>query len=224
MKKKILALSLFATSVVFNSSASYALVMINEFLADPAGGLAGDANADGIRSSSEDEFIELLNPGTATENLSGGSLWDNSAIRHSFANATFLLPDERLVVFGGGNPANIPGKVAIASTGGLSLNNTSDQIFLKNAAGQVIDFISFGAEGNQDQSLTRFPEGAGPFRLHRDVSSSQLLFSPGRSVNPEPPHTALPSTPEPATFVLLAAGLAALPLAQKISMKKARIQ
>ncbi|HET9787350.1 MAG TPA: hypothetical protein VFP47_09455, partial [Pyrinomonadaceae bacterium] len=34
-------------------------ILINEFLADPAEGLAGDANRDGVRDSSHDEFVEL---------------------------------------------------------------------------------------------------------------------------------------------------------------------
>ena len=37
-------------------------VLINEVLADPPDGLAGDANHDGVRSSAEDEFVELVAP------------------------------------------------------------------------------------------------------------------------------------------------------------------
>ena len=39
-------------------------VLINEFLADPPDGLAGDANRDGVRDSGDDEFIELVNTTT----------------------------------------------------------------------------------------------------------------------------------------------------------------
>src|SRR5689334_24052827 len=50
-----------------------ASIVINEYLADPAGSgpgdLAGDANGDGVRDSSADEFVEIVNAGTAPVNI-----------------------------------------------------------------------------------------------------------------------------------------------------------
>src|SRR5207253_643028 len=36
-------------------------VIINEVLADPPDGIAGDANHDGVRDGTDDEFVELVN-------------------------------------------------------------------------------------------------------------------------------------------------------------------
>ena len=53
-------------------------IMINEILADPpgsaAGDLQGDANHDGVRSSSDDEFVELANSTTHDIDMSGYQL------------------------------------------------------------------------------------------------------------------------------------------------------
>ncbi len=72
------------------------------------------------------------------------------------------------MIFGGGNPQGFFNAVK-ASTGLLSLINTSDSVFLRNAAGTVVGSVQYGNEANQDQSLTRFPEG-GAFQLHGSIS------------------------------------------------------
>ena len=48
--------------------------VINEFLADPASGSAGDANGDGTRSFSEDEFVEIVNDTGSDVDISGLTL------------------------------------------------------------------------------------------------------------------------------------------------------
>src|SRR4051794_31368354 len=40
-------------------------LIINEYMASPPAGIAGDANGDGTRSATQDEFIELVNSDTA---------------------------------------------------------------------------------------------------------------------------------------------------------------
>src|SRR5215213_966671 len=52
-------------------------VGINEFLADPPDGLAGDANGDGTRSASQDEFIEIINRTSAPVDIGGFTLSDS---------------------------------------------------------------------------------------------------------------------------------------------------
>lgn len=187
---------------------SQAAVVINEFLADVPLGLAGDANRDGVRSASDDEFVELFNSGGLSQDLSLWSLWDASALRYLFSAGSMLGPSERFVIFGGGNPQGISGSVEIASTGGLSLNNTSDTIRLKDALGNVVDQILYGSEANQDQSLTRFPEGTGSFERHSVVSSAGLLFSPG--TDPEGRDAEIPPIPEPPLGFLFSGGIFAL--------------
>ncbi len=50
--------------------------VINEIHADPDGSLAGDANGDGTRSSSQDEFVEIVNRTGSDVDVSGWTLAD----------------------------------------------------------------------------------------------------------------------------------------------------
>ena len=81
---------------------------MNEILADPPPAEAGDANGDGVRSTSDDEFAEIINRSSQAVDLSGWSLHDFTGLRHLFAEGLVLAPGEFFVVFGGGAPANIP--------------------------------------------------------------------------------------------------------------------
>ena len=162
-----------------------AFIVLNEILADPPTGIAGDANGDGVGSSTDDEFIELLNYGSTDVDLSGWYLNDALKSRHVFHPGTVLLADQYWVVFGGGTPV-LPGvNYQLASTGTLSLNNTSEDVFLYNNRNQLIDHVSYGAEGGKNQSLARYPEGSGSeFVLHSTIPEAQgKLFSPGKSAD-----------------------------------------
>ena len=209
-KKSVLCCMGFLSAALLFPARAWALVVLNEFLADPPAGIAGDANRDGVRSSSQDEFVELLNIGEAGGDLSLWSLWDSIALRHAFPPGTELAPWGRLVIFGGGSPLGIPGFVTTASSGSLSLNNSGDEIVLKDSEGKVIDRAAFSSEADQDQSLARFPEGTGSFQPHRSVSSRGLLFSPGTDPQGESQRPA--ATPEPASGALLGVGLVAVRL------------
>jgi hypothetical protein len=163
-------------------------LVINEYLADPADGLAGDANGDGTRSSSADEFVELLNRSGEPFDISGYKLLDADAVRHVFAAGTIVPPFEAVVVFGGGTPTGPFGNAAEnrlvfkASTGGLSLNNGGDTITLQDGQGRIVQEIKFGAaEGGAGQSINRDPDGDGAtFTLHAIVAADgRRLFSPG---------------------------------------------
>ena len=108
---------------------SEAFIFINEILADPESGLAGDANNDGTRHSSADEFIEIRNSGINSVNLSGWEIADAVSTRHVFLQGTFLNPNAYIVVFGGGLP-NLQVDWQIASSGSLGLNNGGDIVSL----------------------------------------------------------------------------------------------
>ncbi len=155
------------------------LIVINEFLADPPPGSAGDANGDGVRNSSEDEFIELVNTGDSEVDLSNWSISDATRVRHTFPVGTRLAPEDVLLVFGGGNPQGGFGhaRVQTASSGSLSLNNNGDTISLLDASGRTTDSHSFGREGGKNQSLTRSPDIRGEFVLHEQNFGTP--FSPG---------------------------------------------
>jgi Lamin Tail Domain/IPT/TIG domain len=174
-------------------------LVINEYLADPPGSAAadliGDANGDGSRSSSQDEFIEIINRTSEPIDLSGFKLADADEVRHVFAKDTIVPPFEVLVVFGGGKPKGSFGNateehlVFTASTGGLSLNNGGDTIRLTDAQGRVIQEIIFGAaEGGANQAINRDPDGNGAtFARHAQVAhDNSRLFSPGTRATGEP--------------------------------------
>ncbi|MFQ5707058.1 MAG: lamin tail domain-containing protein [bacterium] len=159
-------------------------VVLNEILADPAPGLAGDANGDGVRSATDDEFVEIVNVGNSTVDLSGWKISDSVKDRFTFPSGTSLDPGEFVVVFGGGTPTGIPGQVFTVSSGNLSLNNGGDTVTLTDAAGVEQDAHTYGSEGGDDQSLTRDPDGTGPFVQHTNATGSAgALFSPGTTVD-----------------------------------------
>ncbi len=168
-------------------------LIINEYLADPPAGLAGDANGDGARSTSQDEFVEIINRADVPVDLSGYRLSDADEVRHLFAPGIVVPPGESVVVFGGGRPTGSFGNaqennlVFRASSGGLSLNNTGDRVKLETGEGRLVQEIVFGAEaGNANQSLNRDPDGGGAlFSLHALVGRGRL-FSPGAKADGEP--------------------------------------
>jgi hypothetical protein len=79
-------------------------VYIVEILADPPPGLAGDANGDGYRSGLEDEFVEIMNVGLRSVDISGWRIGDNDlslASMFAFPDSTVMSPGERIVLFWG---------------------------------------------------------------------------------------------------------------------------
>ncbi len=183
--------------------ASAKQLRINEVLADPAtsdsSDTVGDANCDGTREASQDEFVELVNTGSGDLDLSGATLSDSKKVRHTFADETTLKPGEALLVFGGGSPSfdgsstnteawcvTLPGSVSVvtASSGSLGLSNEGDSVIIALAGGDVLDQVDFGGastfDGAQDQSLVRSPELTGStFVLHSTVAGSIGAQSPG---------------------------------------------
>ena len=154
-------------------------LIINEVLADPPMDLAGDANGDGVRSFTDDEFVELVNVSAEALDLSGYTISDGVRIRFTFPAGTTLAAGSVAVIFGGGDV----GSFSVATTGtlfaadaGLALTNTGDSVILADADGNVVDQMTYGSEGGQDRSLTRAvdadPEAT--FIAHPDVA-----FSPG---------------------------------------------
>ncbi|MEP0549061.1 MAG: lamin tail domain-containing protein [Rhodothermales bacterium] len=161
-------------------------LVINEFLADPAGDLSGDANGDGVRDGSADEFVEILNPTDEPIDISGWTLSDAVGVRHTFAAGTVVEAQCGAVVFGGGSPSGDFGFTVVqtASAGFLGLNNGGDTVTLADAFGMTVAEVAFGAEGGSDQSLTRDPDVTGDFVQHSTATGSGgALFSPGTQVD-----------------------------------------
>ena len=153
-------------------------LVINEMLTDP-GPLDGDANGDGTISSSEDEFVEIINGELNAIDMSNYSLSDATSVRHIFPPGTILPSLQSIVVFGGGTPTGIPGIVQVASTGQLSLNNLGDEVILKDNLGTLITYYSYNQGGDRDQSLALKPDTR-HFKLHTEILSNPVPHCAGR--------------------------------------------
>ena len=160
-------------------------LLLNEIHADPAIGLAGDANQDGVRDAKEDEFLEFVNTSIFPIDISGFQLFDAAVLRHTIPVGTIIQAQQAFVVFGGGMPDGDYGTAIIqtASTGSLNLLNTGDQVVLKDTTGAVVYAYTYQSEGANNQSITRFPDLTKEFinTLHSTVGNFQL-YSPGKNV------------------------------------------
>ncbi|MCK5118614.1 MAG: lamin tail domain-containing protein, partial [Candidatus Latescibacteria bacterium] len=154
-------------------------IAINEVLCDPPLGDEGDANRDGVRSGSEDEFVELMNLESVSVDLSGWTLSDGASSPFAFPSGTQIAPGEHLVLFGGGAPTGFAGQVFTDDgTLGGGLSNSGDSVYLINPAGpDTIAALTYTGWGT-DQSYTRHPEGAGDFVPHTSLPG-RGRFSPG---------------------------------------------
>lgn len=176
-------------------------IVINEFLADPPDTLAGDANHDGVRSASGDEFVELVNTTANDIDISNyrilvrSSATSEDILRHSFPGGSVLPACTSLVVFGGGDPdrsnAAFGGsQILKASSGSLSLTNSGGAIILSDSTGLAVNFVPYGGStglnADTNQSLTRFPDLIGGFTAHQTASGGTRLFSPGTKVSGAP--------------------------------------
>ena len=164
-------------------------VIINEVLADPASGAAGDANGDGTRSSSEDEFVELANVSENPVDIGGWRLGDDEGVGFTFPEGYTMQPRSFVVVFGGGDVSGVTGwdpdplvtRVFSAdSTVGNGIANGGEIILLLSDDGAYDTWLAYGslvgtggppdaesyeiaievgAPANADNSITRFPDG-----------------------------------------------------------------
>jgi Lamin Tail Domain len=143
-----------------------AQVIINEILANEPG------------SDTAGEFIELVNVGGTAANIGGWTVSDGTAARHTFAAGTTLNPGKAIVVFGAAPaiPAGLGNAVA-ASSGGLSLNNSSDTVTLRDGGGVVKNSFAYTSAlaGTDGVSMNRNPDGTatGTFVLHTIISSAR---------------------------------------------------
>ena len=211
MKIKLAAFFVILFLTFLFTQSVHATILITEILADPP----GDVNNDGVISSSQDEFMEILNTSDAEINLTGWSIRDAIGERHAFIANTILSPYAFFVVFGGGAPNLTDIDWQTASTGALGLNNSGDTITLRDFSGEIINSVTYGSEGNNNQSLTRFPEGANSeFVLHSSIPEAQgRLYSPGTTIDGQ---RVLSSTvPEATTFLYIALGWSMLILKRR---------
>lgn len=162
-------------------------VIFNEVHAAPASDISGDANHDGARSASEDEFVELVNVTDEVIDMGGWKLYSGSdVLRHVFLPGTKLEPRKALVVFGGGIPLGFFGgsKFQLASESGLGLTDNGTALVLRNVSGELQSSFTYGTDGNIKQSLTRSPDITGYYVPHAQAENANgVLFSPGIKAN-----------------------------------------
>ncbi|MEO1185493.1 MAG: lamin tail domain-containing protein, partial [Cyanobacteria bacterium J06636_27] len=178
-----------------SSNTNTSNIIINEILADPASGNEGDANGDGTRDGSQDEFIELINNSDSAIDISGWTLSDASGVKHTFAAETIVPAKGVIVIFGGGTPTGNFGDAIVqtASSRSLSLNNDGDTVTLNDGTNDIATY-TYNAEGGNNQSITRDPDLTGSFVLHSQATNSNgALFSPGTKLDTTTP----PPTPTP---------------------------
>jgi len=181
-------------------------ILINEVLSDPPGAAPtdsiGDANHDGVRSSSDDEFVELVNATSHDIDISGYQLLArssgaaNDTVRHTFAAGTIVAAGTAVVIFGGGAPNPLDqvfggALILKASTGGLSLSNTGGIVTLRDSSGAIANIFEYGGatglSGGANQSLTRSPDITGTFTGHGPATGAGgRVFSPGTRVDGTP--------------------------------------
>ena len=156
-------------------------LIINEVLADPPEGLAGDANRDGQYDPYEDEFIELYNIGPVPISLAGWRLGDAGALSgyFRFPDDAIIEPGSYVVLFGGGNPTDFIIPVYTDDgTIGNGLTDTGESIHLIDDYGHEIAFVSH-ATWPDDQSLVRIAPDSSTYVPHKTVAPTKAPFSPG---------------------------------------------
>ncbi len=169
-------------------------LVLNEILADPPSGHAGELNAGGTRRRREEQFIEILNTGDQPLCLTG---WRLSSAGpgggHLFPIGSTLAPGKALLLFGGGLPAGMFGSATVqraTAAVGLDLDPAGGELLLRDVAGNLAMRFTWGHcagaacaadhwQGSlpTGSSLVRWPGPGGAWRVHSEVASAPA--SPG---------------------------------------------
>ncbi|MEM9554254.1 MAG: lamin tail domain-containing protein [Acidobacteriota bacterium] len=174
---------------LISDEVNFSQVILSEIHADPASGANGDANGDGTRSATHDEFVELLNVGFTAVDISGWTVADSVDVRFTFPANTLIPAREAAVVFGGGTPTGAFGNAAdnglVFTASGLALNNSGDTVTLADDGGVTVQAVTYGSEGGSDESLVRDPDYSNaPFVQHQSANgSNNARWSPGARID-----------------------------------------
>ncbi|PQJ79711.1 lamin tail domain-containing protein [Polaribacter porphyrae] len=183
---------------VLQSSVTNILVL-NEIHADPASDITGDADGNGTRDASNDEFLEFVNNSGASINLNGYKLYDIDGINsdtpsHTFG-ATTIAQGEALVLF---NDAAVPtggfgGATVLTCSSGFTLFNGGQTIYIKDASDNIVFVHQYGSATN-NQSINRSPEITGDTFVEHTTLTGSNNFSPGFQADGTTPLTTLTAT------------------------------
>jgi len=186
MENTIYTGSIFGISDVFGNSISSTIeftieyiqtqatlpgdVQITEFMFDPPTGYS--------------EFIELKNTSDKYLDIANWTFNDNSASPKTISDEFRVLkPEEFLVIAANDNLNAFFPSAPIISMGSnfASLNNTSDQIVIKNALGQTLDSLAYSSSwgGTKFSLERRSTEVSSRFKENWGNSPSALFASPG---------------------------------------------
>ncbi|GIV76228.1 MAG: hypothetical protein KatS3mg050_0622 [Litorilinea sp.] len=169
-------------------------VLLNEVLPAPAGDLNGDGVVD-----SDDEFIELYNPGNGPVSLVGWQLVDGL---ESMALAGDAQASARRFVFGPGRYLNGRSRLVLwRRESGLSLNNDQDGIRLLDPTGAVVDQVAWHSFPGWGTALARLPDGSEQWSTTSAATPGQANQGSAETVPFTPPSgpPPLPSPPPPAS-------------------------
>jgi hypothetical protein len=141
-----------------------AQIKLNEVLADPN----TDWDGDGTTNSKLDEWVEIMNVGTASVDLDSYRLTDESAGDNwRFALSGTLAPGA-IRVFNGAEVVAWQNANGVSAFG-LSLNNSGDTVYLYKLSASdttVVDSYNYVTnEVKDDRSVGRLPDGSGAWVL-----------------------------------------------------------
>jgi hypothetical protein len=162
---------------------------INEIHAAPwAGEPAHDANCDGNPSSTQDEFVEVVNASTQKVSLARVSLLVGGNTRHTFD--TCLEPGQGLVLYSGGTAActDLAPTIALVSSKALSMSNSGGSVSLVDGEGNTLDSQAYGSISD-NRSRTLFPDFTGAAMVRHsptDILGVEAPHSAGKCVSGEP--------------------------------------
>lgn len=110
-------------------------VFINEFMYDPPEGSS--------------EYIEIYNPTSESFDLNGWTINDNTGTRQTITSSQFIVPPDSFVVIAPDQTllTDHP-DIALVSMGSSfpSLNNSGDDIVLRDSTGQRLDSLSYNSD------------------------------------------------------------------------------
>ncbi|GAB5409791.1 MAG: hypothetical protein BalsKO_21560 [Balneolaceae bacterium] len=151
-------------------SAFEGAVVINEFMYDPA--------------DEYSEFVEIYNWTNSTFNLKDWTFNDNSGSRKIITSSDYFLgPDDYLVLAGDSTIIeNFPETPLLDVSGFPSLNNSNDDLVLRNENGSLIDSLTYFSAWGGDEVSLRAEIRKGVWYISsklRGDSPSQNLGTPG---------------------------------------------
>ena len=158
----VLALAFFGPALPLTPACADSPLVINEIMAGPA----RDWDGSGVFSSRDDEWVEVLNVGATTLDLSSWLVTDGDAIPR-FAFSGTLAPGERRVVYGRDSYdwEKAHGEPAF----GLSLANSGDRVMLWQVTGPdtvLMDSYAYAShEAAADRATGRYPDGGASWAL-----------------------------------------------------------